>query len=107
MCNHVIKARARVLRHNLRRRKRVKATRALKVAQAIAREEGEEEEEEEPRENLNDDEEAEQDQGYTRPRVLILCPMRSNALKVRHIDCGVWWVDALTDWIDCLTDWID
>ncbi len=94
--NHTLKARARVLRHNLRRRREAKAARAARMAAAVDREVGaglpsggdDEKEEAEAaaaggsgKAALGDSEEQDRDQGYTRPRVLVLLPMRCQALR--------------------------
>ena len=104
LLNHTLKARARVLRHNIRRRKEAKAARIDRMTAAVQKELGqedgwEEEEEEEEKSKKkkggkkaaaaaaaasleeSEHEQADRDQGYTRPRVLLLLPMRSVALQ--------------------------
>ena len=112
LLNHTLKARARVLRHNLRRRKEAKAARIAEVTAAVEKElkkekkkekeekgwgeeEGEGEEDTKSKKQgkaaaaaaaaaamESEHEQQDRDQGYTRGRVLILLPMRSVALRM-------------------------
>jgi hypothetical protein len=99
--NHMLKARARVLKHNRRRRKEAREARARKLAKGVERELGvlDNGEDGEGGKRLPD-EDKDRDQGFTRPRVLILLPMRWMALKVRGDEPCCAFVLALRP--DCL-----
>lgn len=83
-CNHVVRARSRVLKHNQKAKKR--STELAMIAAAANAEDGKKKKKA-AREAFKKDADSQAneklvDQGFCRPRVLILCPFRGTAMKI-------------------------
>jgi U3 small nucleolar RNA-associated protein 25 len=83
-CNHVVRARSKILKHNQKAKKR--STELAMVAAAANAEDGKKKKKA-AREAFKKDADSQAnekfvDQGFCRPRVLILCPFRGTAMKI-------------------------